>query len=59
MKTNEYLFHDEGVGLIDFQELKRTTKNLFNTTKEPKPVVRAFRVGELYEAIFQLISTKV
>ena len=58
MKPNEYLFNAEGGGLIDFQELKRVTRNLFSSTKEPRPVVLSFRVGQLYDIVYQLVALK-
>ena len=48
MQPNEYLFHGEGFG-IDFLAL-------FRLRDEPKPVVRVFRVGELYDAVCRLMS---
>jgi acyl carrier protein len=56
LQPNEYLFQGEGFGPIDFQELGRIIRNLFSTTKEPKPIVRAFRVGELYDAVCRLMA---
>ena len=58
LNPNEYLFHGEGFGPINFQELKRVTKNLFSTNKEPKPIIWTFRVGKLYDIVYRLVTTK-
>ncbi|MBO0932812.1 hypothetical protein [Fibrella aquatilis] len=58
MQPNEYLFHSEGFSPIDFIELIRVTKNLFSSTKEPRPFVRPFRVEELFDAVCRLMQSQ-